>query len=63
MEATKAVKNVTNAKANAMENDPTWGIRRAAERIQRIVIEATGNTGELGSLFLYHTWVIFCDCQ
>ena len=59
MEPRKAVKNVTNAKANAMENDSTRGIRRTAEGIQRIIIEAAGNTRDLGSLFLYHTWVIF----
>ena len=59
MELKKAVKNVTNAKANAMKNDSTWGIRRAVDGIQRIIIEATGNTRDLGSLFLYHAWVIF----
>jgi hypothetical protein len=59
MEPRRAVKNVTNAKANAMKKDSTWGIRRAVEGVQRIVIEATGNTRDLGSLFLYHTWVIF----
>ena len=59
MEPRRAVKNVANAKANAMKNDPTWGIRRAVEERQRIIIEATGNTGDIGSLFLYHTWVIF----
>ena len=59
MEPRRAVKNVTNAKANAMKKDSTWGIRRAVEGTQRIVIEVTGNTRDLGSLFLYHTWVIF----
>ena len=59
MEPRRAVKNVANAKANAMKNDPTWGIRRAVEGKQRIIIETTGNRGDLGSLFLYHTWVIF----
>ena len=59
MEPRRAVKNVTSAKINAMENDSTWGIRRAVEGIQRMIIEATGNTRDLGSLFLYHTWVIF----
>ena len=54
-----AVKNVTIAKANAMGNDSTWGIRRAVEGIQRIIIEATGDTRDAGSLFLYHAWVIF----
>jgi len=61
MEPRKADKNVTNAKANAMENDSTWGIRRTVEGIQRIIIEATGHAGELGSLFLYHTWVIIAN--
>ena len=59
IEPRRAVKNVTNAKANAMKNDSTWGIRRAVEGIQRITIETTGNARDLGSLFLYHTWVIF----
>ena len=59
MEPRKVVTNVTNAKANAMENDSTWGIRRVVDGIQRIIIEATGNTTDFGSLFLYHTWVIF----
>ena len=59
MEPRRVIRNVTNAKANAMENDSTWGIRRAVDGIQRIVIEATGNTRDFGSLFLYHTWVIF----
>ena len=59
MEPRRAVKNVTNAKANAVDNDSTWGIRRAVEGIQRIIIEAIGNTTDFGSLFLYHTWVIF----
>ena len=59
MELRRAVKNVRNAKANAMENDSTWGIRRAAEGIQRIIIEATGDTRDFGSLFLYHRWVVF----
>ena len=59
MEPRRVVKNVTNAKANALKSDSTWGIRRAVEGIQRIIIEATGNTRDLGSLFLYHTWVIF----
>ena len=59
MEPRNVVMNVTNAKANAMENDSTWGIRRVVDGIQRIIIEATGNTTDFGSLFLYHTWVIF----
>ena len=59
MEPRRAVKKVANAKANAMKKDPTWRIRRAVEGTQRIVIKATGDTRELGSLFLYHTWVIF----
>ena len=59
MEPRKVVTNVTDAKANAMENDSTWGIRRVIDGIQRIIIEATGNTTDFGSLFLYHTWVIF----
>ena len=59
MEPRRAVKNVTNAKANAMRSDSTWGIRREVEGIQRIIVEATGNTRDFGSLFLYHTWVIF----
>ena len=59
MEPRKDVINVTNAKANAVENDSTWGIRRAVDGIQRIIIEVTGITRDLGSLFLYHTWVIF----
>jgi hypothetical protein len=59
MEPRKAVKNERSAKANAMKSDSTWGIRRTVEGIQRIIIEATGNTRDLGSLFLYHTWVIF----
>jgi hypothetical protein len=59
MEPKRAVRNVTNAKANATEEDTTWGSRRAVEGIQRIIIEATGDTEDLGSLFLYHTWVIF----
>lgn len=50
--------SVTNAKVNAMENDSTWGVRMAVEGIQRKIIEATGNTRDLGSLFLYHTWAI-----
>ena len=58
MDPRRAVKNVTNAKVNAMENDSTWGIRMAVDGIQRTIIEATGNTRDLGSLFLYHTWVI-----
>lgn len=29
------------------------------EGIQRMMIEATGNIRDVGSLFLYHTWVIF----
>ena len=61
MEPKKAVKNVMNAKANAMKNDSTRGIRRAVDGIQRIIIEATGNTRDLGSLFLYHAWVIFVN--
>ena len=61
MEPSKAVKNVTNAKANAMKNDSTWGIRRAVDGVQRIIIEATGNTRDLGSLFLYQTWVVFVN--
>jgi hypothetical protein len=59
MEPKRAVKNIMNAKANAIENDSTWGIRRTVEGIQRMIIEATGNTRDFGSLFLYHTWVIF----
>ena len=59
MEPRRAVKNVMNAKANATENDSVWGIRRVVEGIQRITIEATGDAGDFGSLFLYHTWVIF----
>ena len=59
MEPRRAVKKVANAKANAMKKDPTWRIRRAVEGIQRIVIEAISNKRDLGSLFLYHTWVIF----
>ena len=59
MEPRRAVKNVKNAKANAIENDSTWGISRAVEGIQRIIIEATANTADFGSLFLYHTWVTF----
>jgi hypothetical protein len=59
MEPRRAVENVTNAKANAVDNDFTWGIRRAVEGIQRIIIEAISNTTDFGSLFLYHTWVIF----
>ena len=59
MEPRRAVKNVTNAKANAMKSDSTWGIRRAVVGIQRVIIEAIGNTRDFGSLFLYHTWVIF----
>ena len=59
MEPRRAVKNVTNARANAMKNDLTWGVRRAVEGIQRIIIEAIGNIRDFGSLFLYHTWVIF----
>ena len=55
MEPKRAVMNVTNAKANAMENDSTWGMRRAVEGIQRITVEATGNARDFGSLFLYHT--------
>jgi hypothetical protein len=43
MEPRRAVKNVTNAKTNAMTKDPTWGIRRAVEGIQRIIIEATAS--------------------
>ena len=53
--------NVMNAKINAIEGDSTWGIR-AVEGVQKIVIEATSNTRDLGSLFLYHsTWVIFVE--
>ena len=53
--------NVMNAKINAIEGDSTWGIR-AVEGVQRIVIEATSNTKDLGSLFLYHSkWVIFVE--
>ena len=59
MEPRRAIKNVTNAKINAIGSDSTWGIRRAVEGIQIIVIEATGNTRDFGSLFLNHTWVIF----
>ena len=59
MEPRRAVENVSNANGNAMKKDPTWRIRRAVEGIQRIVIEATSNKRDLGSLFLYHTWVIF----
>ena len=61
MEPNRADKNVRNAKENATEKDSTWGIRRAVEGIQRIIIEATGNTRDpgLGSLCLYHTWVVF----
>ena len=61
MEPRRAVENVTDAKANAMKNESTRGIRRAVEGIQRIIIEATGNTGDFGSLFLYHTWVTFVN--
>ena len=61
IEPKKAVMNVTNAKANAMKIDLTWGIRRAVDGVQRIIIETTGNTRDLGSLFLYQTWVIFVN--
>jgi hypothetical protein len=66
MDPMKAVRNVINAKGNATENDPTWGSRRMVEGIQRTMVEATGNTRDFGSLFLYHTWVTFVivsDCQ
>ena len=59
MEPRRAVENVSNANGNAMKKDPTWRIRRAVEGIQRIVIEAMSNKRDLGSLFLYHTWVTF----
>ena len=59
METRRVVENVRNAKANAIENDSTWGISRAVEGIQRIIIEAIANTADFGSLFLYHTWVTF----
>ena len=59
MEPRRAVENVSNANGNAMKKDPTWRIRRAVEGIQRIVIEAISNKRDFGSLFLYHTWVIF----
>ena len=58
MEPKRVVMNVTNAKANAMKIDSTWGMRRAVEGIQRIIVEATGNERDFGSLFLYHTCVI-----
>lgn len=54
MDPKKAARNVMTAKENAIENDPTWGSRRTVEGMQRMVIEATGHTRELGSLFLYH---------
>jgi hypothetical protein len=63
MDAMKVVRNVVNAKGNAIENDPTWGSRRMDEEMQRMMVKATGNTRDFGSLFLYHTWVTFCDCQ
>ena len=53
--------NVTSPKMKAIETDLTWGIRRAVEGIHRIIVEATGHTRDLGSLFLYHAWVIFVD--
>ena len=51
--------NVANAKKNAIESEWTWGIRRTVEGRQRTAIEAAGNIRDLGSLFLYHTWVTF----
>lgn len=59
MDPKKAAKNEITAKENAIESDLTWGSSRAVEGKQRIVIEATGHTRDVGSLFLYHTWVTF----
>jgi hypothetical protein len=59
MDPRKLARNVPSAKENAEENESTWGIRRTVEGRQRTAIEAAGNIRDLGSLFLYHTWVTF----